>query len=110
MDFVSTSRAGALTTHHLGFVQPAVGAIQDPRRLDLVLVPLVGFDGAGARLGMGGGHYDRCFRFRGWKRVWRHPKLLGVGYDFQRLASIQREPWDVPLDGAVTESQNWIFT
>lgn len=74
------------------------------RRLDLVLVPLVAFDRQGHRLGMGAGFYDRTFAFlRQWRGRWRHPRLLGVAFSFQRIAELPAEPWDVPLAGVATE-------
>ena len=74
----------------------------DPRRLDLVLVPLVAFDRNGWRLGFGAGFYDRKFAFlrRG---LAPKPMLIGVGYDFQRVTTQKPQPWDVALDGVVTE-------
>lgn len=73
-----------------------------PHQLDLVLVPLVGFDSNGNRLGMGGGNYDRTFRFlmSGEKK----PFLLGVGYEAQRVEQLPVDQWDVSLDGVLTES------
>ena len=63
---------------------------------DLVLVPLVGIDRHGTRLGQGKGHYDRVLatlRERG-------ALLIGVGWPVQMLdAVIPADPWDVPLDG-----------
>lgn len=74
------------------------------RRLDLVLVPLVAFDRQGNRLGMGGGFYDRTFAFlHQWRGRWRHPRLLGVAFSFQKIAELPTEPWDVPLAGIATE-------
>ena len=70
--------------------------------LDLVLVPLVGFDGAGNRLGMGGGFYDRSFAFLGQRR-WRRPRLVGVAFDLQRVDRLPRRAWDVPLDAVASE-------
>ena len=68
-----------------------------------MLVPLVAFDGAGNRLGMGGGFYDRTFAYRARRRRWRKPWLIGVAYEFQRLKSLPQRPWDVLLDGVLTE-------
>lgn len=76
-------------------------------RLDLVLTPLVGFDKTGNRLGMGGGFYDRSFAFLRRRQCWRKPRLLGVAFDQQEVeqsSGLQRQAWDVPLDGVVTES------
>lgn len=74
------------------------------RRLDLVLLPLVAFDRHGHRLGMGGGFYDRAFAaLRQSRGRWRHPRLLGVAFSFQRIAELPAEPWDVPLAGVATE-------
>lgn len=71
------------------------------RELDVVLLPLVAFDRTGYRLGMGGGYYDRYFARR---RFGSHrPRLIGVAHGFQQVAQLQRQPWDVPLDGVVTE-------
>jgi len=71
--------------------------------LDLILSPLVAFDAQGNRLGMGGGFYDRTLAFLARRRHWRKPRLLGLAYEFQKVATLHREPWDVPLQGIVTE-------
>ena len=78
--------------------------------LDLVLVPLVGFDDQGTRLGMGGGFYDRSFATRLFRRYWRKPRLIGVAYELQRVAHLDRQPWDVALDGVVTEQRLYLFS
>ena len=77
--------------------------------MDLVLVPLVGFDDQGLRLGMGGGYYDRSFAARLFRRCWRKPRLIGVAYELQRVPFLDRQPWDVALDGVVTEKGLYLF-
>jgi 5-formyltetrahydrofolate cyclo-ligase len=71
--------------------------------LDLVLVPLVGFDARGNRLGMGGGFYDRHFAFLRNRRAWRRPLLIGIAFDVQRVPRLSDAAHDVPLWGIVTE-------
>jgi 5-formyltetrahydrofolate cyclo-ligase len=73
------------------------------QRLDLVLVPLVGFDAQCNRLGMGGGFYDRTFAFTRSRRCATRPYLLGIAYAFQRVERLQAQPWDVPLDAVATD-------
>jgi 5-formyltetrahydrofolate cyclo-ligase len=77
--------------------------------LDLILMPLVGFDDAGNRLGMGGGFYDRTLAFRHARRRWRKPLLIGVAFGLQRCPPLPAERWDVPLDGIVTEDGVRLF-
>lgn len=78
--------------------------IVDGDSLDLVLVPLVGFDKRGNRLGMGGGFYDRCFAFKrvSTMRPSGKPVLMGFAYQFQEVEKLDAENWDVPLDYIVT--------
>jgi 5-formyltetrahydrofolate cyclo-ligase len=71
--------------------------------LDLVLVPLVGFDARGNRLGMGGGFYDRHFAFLRNRRAWRRPLLIGLAFELQRVPRLYDAAHDVPLWGIVTE-------
>lgn len=78
-----------------------------PQGLDLVLAPLVAFDGAGHRLGMGGGYYDRTFAYLLRRRAFRKPALVGVAHGFQQVPMLSANPWDVPLDGVVTEA-GWV--
>jgi len=73
--------------------------------LDLILMPLVAFDKAGNRLGMGGGFYDRSLAFMLRRRYWRKPRLCGVAYDFQQVDHLPSQPWDVPLEIIATGSQ-----
>jgi 5-formyltetrahydrofolate cyclo-ligase len=74
--------------------------ILDP---DLVIVPLVGFDRAGTRLGYGRGHYDRALAKLGMRGI--KPKLLGVAFAAQEVAAIPAAPYDVRLDWIVTENE-----
>lgn len=99
-----------LAPNRFGILEPDVHpkAWHHPRQLDLVLTPLVGFDLAGRRLGMGGGYYDRSFAFRrGASRG--HPRLLGAAHSVQQVEALAPQPWDVPLDGVVTEFAFHIF-
>ncbi len=73
------------------------------RWLDLVLVPLVGFDAQGNRLGMGAGFYDRHFAFLRHRRTWRRPLLLGLAFELQRVDRLPAKAHDLPLWGVVTE-------
>ena len=74
--------------------------------LDVVLVPLVAFDRAGHRLGMGAGYYDRALAARRDRdRAYRRPKLVGIAYACQEVDSIEPRPWDVALDAVVTERE-----
>ncbi len=73
------------------------------RWLDLVLVPLVGFDDRGNRLGMGAGFYDRHFAFLRHRGAWRRPLLVGLAFEVQRVERLAADPHDVPLWGIVTE-------
>ncbi len=75
-----------------------------PRWLDLIVIPLVGVDADGRRLGMGGGFYDRALEFRRRRRHWPGPRLVGLAFDCQRTESGFAEPWDVNLDSLATES------
>jgi 5-formyltetrahydrofolate cyclo-ligase len=81
-----------------------LGAPAAPRWLNLIVVPLVGVDAEGRRLGMGGGFYDRALQFRRGRRDWRGPRLIGFAFDCQRTQSGFAEPWDVNLDSLATES------
>ncbi len=75
----------------------------DAEALDLVIMPLLGFDKNGNRLGMGGGFYDRTFAFK--QSGVKKPVLMGFAYDFQQVESLDAEAWDIGLDIITTESQ-----
>ncbi|WP_027947580.1 5-formyltetrahydrofolate cyclo-ligase [Litchfieldella anticariensis] len=70
--------------------------------LDLVLLPLVGFDDAGRRLGMGGGFYDRSFAFT--RGSGPRPHLIGVAHEIQQVRALPTASWDVPLDAIVSDT------
>lgn len=74
-----------------------------PRWFDLIVVPLVGIDRTGRRLGMGLGFYDRAFRFRRLRHDWRGPLLVGLGFECQRVETVHAQPWDLKLDALATE-------
>ena len=79
-----------------GTLAPEDGALRvDP---DVILMPLLGFDRHGTRLGYGGGYYDRTLA-----RLARRPRIIGFAFARQEIDHIPRQPHDVPLDTVVTE-------
>lgn len=75
---------------------PAEGAEVVP---DVVISPVVGFDGGNFRLGYGGGFYDRTLA-----ALARRPVVIGVGYELQRIATIHPQPHDIAMDVVLTEA------
>jgi 5-formyltetrahydrofolate cyclo-ligase len=83
-----------------GFQQPSSSHnVLEP---DLILLPLLGFDRMGNRIGQGAGHYDRALELR--------PTALRIGmaWSVQEVDTIPADPWDVPLDAIMTEGE-WII-
>jgi 5-formyltetrahydrofolate cyclo-ligase len=95
----------ALVTNRFGIPEPDVPCerLIDAGDMALVVVPLVGFDARGHRLGMGGGWYDRSFGFRIEHAA--PPWLIGVGFAVQQLDAIGTQPWDVSLDAICSERE-----
>ena len=85
-----------LTADRYGIPTPTAGDWLTP---DLILLPLNGFDGAGYRLGYGGGYFDRTLA-----ALVPRPLAVGVGFEINRIDSIRPEPHDQQLDWIVTEN------
>ena len=85
---------GDLEVGPYGALQPA----DDAKSIapDVLIVPLLGFTASGARLGQGGGHYDRWLA--------DHPDTLAIGlaWDVQELPALPVEAHDRPLAAVVT--------
>jgi len=80
----------------LGIPYPAAGAAIRP---DVILLPVVGFDAQGYRLGYGGGYFDRTLA-----QLNPRPLVIGTAYEISRLASVQPQPHDIPMDWVITEA------
>lgn len=77
-------------------------------QLQVLLVPLVGFDLQGNRLGMGGGFYDRTLA------AWHagqlpHLQPIGLAFDCQQVDQLPHATWDVPLPRVITPAKLWDF-
>ena len=104
--FAPWQSGDAVQPNRHGIPEPAApGELLEPFQLDLVLVPLLGFDRRGHRLGHGGGYYDRSFAFLNEQVRPTEPLLVGIAYDFQELEIVNKEPWDVALDFIATNRE-----
>ena len=101
LHFVAYAAGASLVANHWGIPEPEEGAHIEPRSLDLVFVPLVGFTRDCARLGNGKAYYDRAFAFRLTSSEPR-PLLVGLAHECQLLDSLPGREWDVPLDAVAT--------
>jgi 5-formyltetrahydrofolate cyclo-ligase len=99
MTFAEYSAAAGLQPGAFGIPEPLGDDLEDADlRVAIAFVPLVAWDRSGARLGRGGGHYDRFLAGPS-----RPQCLVGLGYAFQQCARLPRDRWDLRLDAVVTE-------
>ena len=106
MDFYSYEKPEDLILNRFKIPEPVVSEenLVQPHKLEVVIVPLVGFNEKGERLGMGGGYYDRML-----KKISCECLTLGLAYDFQLIPEIKSQPWDMPLDEVITPTKHYIF-
>ena len=83
-----------------GIPAPAAGDALGPDQLALLLVPALAVDGAGIRLGYGGGYYDRLRADPAWAAV---PAWVVLPSTCLAAEPLPRESWDVPFAGWITE-------
>jgi len=102
--FAPVSAGIEMAKNRYGILEPQVAKqeLLQPKQLNLVLAPLIGFDSSGNRLGMGGGYYDRSFAFLKQHKKWQRPHFVGIGYDFQQVEQLGSEEWDVPLESVIS--------
>jgi len=104
LGFIKVSPYCRLHRHRFGMKEPKNGRKLFIYQLDLVCMPLVGFDRQCHRLGMGGGFYDRTLE--NWQQTQR-PFPVGLAHDCQQVDLIPTEMWDVPLPALITPSRCW---
>ncbi len=94
-----------LQSNRFGIAEPAPNPARQRRiwALDLVMMPLVGFDERGGRLGMGGGFYDRSLAYRSRRKNGHKPTLLGLAHECQKVDNVPLASWDVSLQATVTD-------
>ena len=95
LEFRNWNRETKLASGVYDIPYPAEGEAVHPKML---IVPLVGFDDDGYRLGYGGGFYDRTL-----EAMEPRPFCLGVGVELGHLATIHPLPHDIPMNAIVTE-------
>ena len=100
----------ALASNHFGIPEPDLSpaSLLEADAMSLVVMPLVGFDDGGNRLGMGGGWYDRSFAFRHERSA--PPYLVGAAFAIQQVPAFEAEAWDVRLDAVCTEQRCFDFS
>ncbi len=108
LHFVPYQANDQLQLNKYRILEPQNKTTYPTERLDLVIMPLVGFDIEGHRLGAGGGYYDKTFAFAK-NAAQKKPILMGLAYEFQCLHALPRDEWDVPMDAVVTERQIRFF-
>ena len=89
--------------HSLGMNQNHHRRLLWAHELDVIICPLVAVDKNGNRMGMGGGFYDTTLG-KSHQAGLKKPLKIGWCYDFQVVEQLERQAWDVPLDGLITPS------
>lgn len=104
--FVEYTSNAQLTKNRFGIPEPDFRTQHkmSASLLDVVLMPLVGFDRSGARLGMGGGFYDTTFAFKQNKTA-NKPYLIGLAHHCQQVDSLATDAWDIPLFAIATDQE-----
>jgi 5-formyltetrahydrofolate cyclo-ligase len=119
--FVCYTPSSPMTKNQFGILEPDLSVLPEkpPTKqvsdIDVLFTPLVAFDNAGNRLGMGGGFYDRtlgelqCDKNKKINADIK-PKLIGLAHDVQKTANLPAQAWDIPLEHILTPTHFYSFT
>ncbi len=100
---LNTLEDAALKSTRHGLLEPSERHPIPAGYIDVILVPGIGFDASGGRLGRGGGFYDRYLRDA------RPPIVIGVAFDEQIVDDIYVEPHDQRMSAVVTQSRTLLI-
>ncbi len=105
--FLQYKKETKLINNRYGILEPKldVTKVCPLAELDVICTPLVAFDNTGARLGMGGGFYDRSLA--NWQQNQLYP--IGLAHDCQQVEQVPMESWDIPLPEIITPSKSFSF-
>lgn len=105
MNFYTYKEQSELVANSFNILEPVPHeeTYTSPEVIEVLLVPLVGFNLEGDRLGMGGGYYDRML-----KKISCTTLCIGLAYDFQQIDNLVRHNWDMPLDEIITPTRHII--
>jgi 5-formyltetrahydrofolate cyclo-ligase len=97
--FARWERGATLHPNRYGIPEPPASCTRcGTGALDIIFMPLVGWDRSGGRLGMGGGFYDRSLAGS------QGPVLVGLAHSCQEVDQLPLDPWDARLDYIATEA------
>lgn len=116
--FLRYQQSTPMISNKYGILEPVlnVTTVCPIEQLDVLFTPLVAFDHTGARLGMGGGFYDRTMA--SWYKETSNTSIqnkvskfhpIGIAHDCQYVENIPTECWDIPLSEIITPSKNYRF-
>lgn len=108
MAMVNPENLKKLSKNKFNILEPVSGNEVLPMEHDMIIVPTVGVDKNGFRVGYGGGYYDRLLKPILNKK--NRPLIIGLVYDFQLIDDLINEEHDIKLDVVVTEKQVINFT
>jgi len=105
--FLLFEDSSVMVKNNFGIFEPKleVKKVCPLEQLDVLCTPLVAFDNSGARLGMGGGFYDRTLA--NWQQYQVYP--IGLAHDCQQVDAIPVEHWDIPLPEIITPTRDFRF-
>jgi len=108
--FLRYEKYSAMVLNQYNIEEPKLDVrdIKTMQQLDMIMTPLVAFDATGARVGMGGGYYDRTLA-KWYKQYLQNnkskPTVIGVAHDCQQIEKVPNEAWDIPLPKIVTPTR-----
>ena len=91
---------GDMELNGFGIKEPVHAPVESPEKIDAVVAPGLAFDPSGARIGFGGGYYDKLFA-----ELPKSVLLIGIAYSCQIMGSLHQDFWDRKVQKVVTEKE-----
>lgn len=100
IDFHCVTARDQLASGAFGILEPVSDSVEEVQSVEFMVIPCLGVDRLGNRLGYGGGYYDRWLKGK-------NPFRLGLAYSFQCVDRLPADEGDFSLNAVVTE-QGWM--